>query len=92
MAGYMCWNRFIPRNIIKLTANPVPENIAFSLYENPELCFNWDMTDLVKIYDAGTPNDYTDFHRRIFPPNRHPTNSTPSVHNHTGEQTCRFWQ
>ena len=39
---------------------PLEEDIDFSPYENPEICFNWDMTDLVEIYDAGTPDIYTD--------------------------------
>ena len=39
---------------------PLEEDIDFSPYENPEICFNWELTDLVEIYDNGTSGDYTD--------------------------------
>lgn len=35
-------------------------NIDLSSYENPKVIINWDMEDLIEIYDNGTPDNYAD--------------------------------
>lgn len=39
---------------------PLSEKIDFGPYANPEIVFDWDLVNLVEIYDAGTPSDYSD--------------------------------
>ncbi len=34
--------------------------LDLSSYSNPEILFNWNLVDLVEIYDGGTPSDYSD--------------------------------
>ena len=39
---------------------PLAEKIDFRPYQNPEILFCWDLVNLIEIYDAGTPGDFTD--------------------------------
>jgi len=39
----------------------IPGNsIDLSQYSNPEIIFNWDLNDLIEVYDAGTPDNKSD--------------------------------
>jgi|GEM_PF-2473177 len=36
------------------------QQLDFSAFTNPEIVFDWDLDDLVQIWDAGTPGDLSD--------------------------------